>query len=119
MNRPDYVHMENLIIGAITGICRNDNVNRQQEMTGMIDFLGKMHSTAVMTLSGAVLMSAKIERDKDDPDQERVDQMLTAVKTLVEAVDADFSMQLRTRILALVEAHDLPDPLTAKPSDSQ
>ena len=114
MNKPDYVHMENLIIGAITGICRNDNVNRQAEMTGMIDFLGKMHSTAVMTLSGAVLMSAKMELDKDKPDQKRVDQMLHAVKTLVEAVDADFSMQLRERILALVRDHDLPDPLTTK-----
>ena len=115
MNRPDYVHMENLIIGAITGICRNDNVNRQAEMTTMIDFLGTMHSTAVMTLSGAVLMTAKMELDKDEPDQERVDQMLHAVKTLVEAVDADFSMQFRERILALVRDHDLPSPFTAKP----
>ena len=119
MNQPDYVHLENLIIGAITGICRNDNVCREQEMTSMINFLSKMHSTAVMTLSGAVLMSAKMERDKDDTNEERFDQMLAAVKQLVEAVDADFSIQIRKRIQALVDQHDLPDPFKATLSDSQ
>jgi hypothetical protein len=119
MNQPDYVHLENLIIGAITDICRNKNVNREKEMTMMIDFLSEMHIVAIMTLSGAVLMSGKMELDSDEPDQERVDQMLAAVKALVEAVDANFSVQIRERILALVLKEKLPNPFKTKQSSTQ
>ncbi len=107
MNRPDFIHMQNLIIGSITSICRNDNVNREVEMTKMIQFLTDMHSTAVTTLAGAVLISAKMSDD-----QEKIDQMLTAVKNLVEATDADFSMQLRAKVMNLVATEDLPNPFS-------
>ena len=119
MNQPDYVHFENLIIGAITSICRNKNVNREKEMTLMIDFLSEMHIVAIMTLSGAVLMSAKMELDSDEPDQDRVDQMLAAIRALVQAVDADFSVQIRKRIMGFVTEHKVPNPFKTKQSGTQ
>lgn len=114
MNRPDYIHLENLIIAAITNVCRDDNVNREVEMTKMISFLTGMHTTAVVTLAGAVLMSAKMEQEKPEPDQGKIGQMLEAVSKLVEATDNDFSMQLRAKLMGLVSEHDLPNPFAIK-----
>ena len=116
MNRPDYIHMENLIIGAITNICRNDNVNREKEMSDIIKFMSKMHVTAVMTLVGAVLITAKMMND----DQEGVEQRLQAVRSLIQAQDAEFSMQLRSKVATFVQEHETPNPFSeATPSNSQ
>ncbi len=108
MNRPDYIHMQNIIIGAITAICRDDNANREVEMSEMIRFMTEMHATAVMTLAAAVLVSAK-QRLEREPDYD-VAPMMEAVRNLIEATDADFSVKIRAKIMNIVTSQETPNP---------
>jgi len=116
MIQTDYGHLENLIVQAMVNICRDDNKDREIEMTKMIQFMGKMHVTAIMTFVGAVLISATMTDDQD-----KIDAMMKAVRDLVQAQDAEFSMQIRSKVLAFVAEHGTPDPFThqSTQSDSQ
>jgi len=119
MNRPDYDHMENLIVQAMVNICRDDNANREVDITKMIHFTGDMHLQAIMTLVGAVLISTKLTDDS-----KKIEEMLKCAKGLIEAQDANFSMQLRSSVLKFVTEHKTFNPfapfkLQTKPLDSQ
>lgn len=101
----DYDHMKNIIMGAIVNITRNENTNRELEMSQMIEFLGVMHITSIMTVVGAVLISTTMTED-----EERIEQMLGAVRDLVQAQDANFTMQLRSKVATFVSEQKTRDP---------
>ena len=105
---PDYEHMENTILFQMTKLARNDDVNREEEFGKFITFLNRMHCTAVTSLAGAVLISTQMIEDK-----KKIPEMLAAVRKLVQATDADFSMALRSMILNMAVSQGLPDPFKA------
>lgn len=102
---PDYDHMRNVIVFQMEKLAKNDRVDRQIEFGKFITFLNEMHCSAVTSLAGAVLFSTLADQNKD-----KIPEMMDAVRKLVEAVDAEFSLSLRNQILDVAVQHKLPNP---------
>ena len=85
---------------------KEDNPDRQVEMTNMIEMLCEAHATSVIALAGAVLLTAKA---KDEADRE---PLLAAVRELIESSDADFTMRIRAKLGMFVEDLKTPDPFS-------
>lgn len=94
------------LIGTLFKIAQDGNEYRDQEMANMIDMLCEVHSVAIVTLASAVLMSAKDKAAKGESN----DDLLNIVRELIENTDSQFSLRLRSKLLAFISEHKVPNP---------
>lgn len=95
------------IQGQIGEICRDQNIYREEEMANMIDMLCEAHTTAIVALAGACLVTAKLAPSERSA-------LMDTVRDLVEKSDADFSLRLRARVLTFVDSQQTPNPFKEK-----
>ena len=72
-----------------------------------------MHCTAISSLAGAILQSAKVEDDEDITTAAK-----KSVRELVQTCDADFSISLRAKIIKMVQLQEWPDPFENQVADA-
>ena len=94
----------------VIGICRNDNIYREEEMANMIGMLCEAHVMAVGAITGACLITAKDAKERG----EDYEHLMAVVRDLVEKADSDFSLRLRSQVMTFIETQSTPDPFDSK-----
>ena len=102
----DIIGLSEVIRQQLTAICRNENIYREEEMVNMIDMLCEAHVMAIAALTGACLITAKMNKDRG----EDYEAHMATVRDLVEKADTDFTLRLRAKVLSFVESQKTPDP---------
>jgi hypothetical protein len=108
MNKPDYVHMRNLIMNAVEKITTESSMEEISDNYGeLIDFLESMYVASILSLTGSLLAVAKRTPDESA-------EYLRAVRVLMEQPQMLMQTKLMKLYHEMITAMDLPDAFQVK-----
>jgi hypothetical protein len=108
MNKPDYIHMRNLIINAVEKTaCDSSPDELSDNFAELIDFLETMYISSILSLVGAMLAVAK-------DDEEYRTKLLSSAKELLVQPGNQIQQKLEEKYIDMIAHLDLPDCLQVK-----
>ena len=115
--QPDYIHMRNLIMRAVTSIAEapgDSHDEKTDNYSELISFLEEMYVNAVLSLAGTLLAMAKFSTDPEE-----VDKILRAAREIVEFPQESVPEIMNAKYQMLIEGMNLPDAYQVKTHNEQ